>query len=188
MPALYQKAFNTGIPAGASAAPEDELASLTDGSLYADAWRKLISDAPVESSSYMTKKVVPILKDPTTDRAAVMRIQNDASDEWEKYKVIVANGFSNDAALVTADFETRLAALARGTQGSSRGAFAAITGPIPAADFDANFQKYVTAAESKIQPAVPPPAARRRVAARSKSSSGHIVRFPPPSTTSARVL
>ena len=155
---LYQQAFNTAIPGSPDAAPEDELANLTDGSLYADAWRKLIADAPVESSIYMTKKITPILTDPTTDRAAVIRIQNDARDEWEKYKSIAANGFSHDAAQITTDFDARLAVLAREHR-DLRQALAAITGPIPAADFDANFQKYVTAAESKLQPAVPAPAA-----------------------------
>ncbi|MGB8355028.1 MAG: hypothetical protein WCD79_14120 [Chthoniobacteraceae bacterium] len=155
---LYQQAFNTAIPGSTNAVPEDELANLTDGSLYADAWRKLIADAPVESSIYMTKKIAPILTDPTTDRAAVIRIQNDARDEWEKYKSIAANGFSHDAAQITTDFDTRLAVLAQEHR-DLRQALAAITGPIPAADFDANFQKYVTVAESKLQPAVPPPTA-----------------------------
>lgn len=171
---LYRKAFNINIPAGpAGEADKEELANVVDPNLYGDTWQKAILNTTAASSDYLTNRIAAVLADPRTDRAAVMRIQKDASDEWDSYKNYAAGDFSRAAAQINSDYQDRLASLAREHR-DLREALAAVVGPIPIDDFDLNFQKYVDAANARLKSTITPSAPAAATASSSPAASSPI--------------
>ena len=150
---LYEAAFNIAIPAGVPAGinPREEFKNLSDARIYPDAWKKLIINAPLDSSNYMRRFLEPIVSNPKTDKGAAERIQKDAVEEWDRYKSYAAERFSREILPVANNFETKLLDLAQQHK-DLRDALGSIIGPIPQDDFDTDFAKYISQAEAKALP------------------------------------